>query len=132
MDSQGLGPDIKFLVTTLRRVTTAAQVLPFIYSSLYITVLVLYSITPENVAMVLDSVFYVSPVFVLSFLLLSKVLKLCRWHKTACVMPLIPSAVSLVDYYIIELTEVEAFVFNGVVILMAILLLIAAYNVFMK
>lgn len=38
----------------------------------------------------------------------------------------------MIDYYIIELTEIEALVTNLLTISMVILLLVAAYNVFLK
>lgn len=132
MDSQDRRADLKRLVDTLRRVTTAVQVLPFIYSAISIILLAVYNIVPESVQMLLDTLFYISPVTVVAFLLLSKLLHLCKWHKTACVLPLVPQVVSLTDYYIINLTVPEVWVANGTIITMTILLLVAAYKVFFK
>lgn len=107
MDSQDRRADLKRLVDTLRRVTTAVQILPFIYSAISIVLLAVYNIVPESVQMLLDTLFYVSPVTVIAFLLLSKLLHMCVWHKSACVLPMVPQAVSLTDYYIINLTVPE-------------------------
>lgn len=132
MDSQDRRTDLKRLVDTLRRVTTAVQILPFIYSAISIILLAVYNIIPEGVQMILDTLFYVSPVTIVAFLLLSKLLHMCKWHKTACILPVVPQAVSLTDYYIINLTIPEVWVANSLIIVMSALLLIAAYKVFFK
>lgn len=132
MDSQDRRADLKRLVDTLRRVTTAVQILPFIYSAISIILLAVYNIVPEGVQMILDTLFYVSPVTIVAFLLLSKLLHMCKWHKTACILPMVPQAVSLTDYYIINLTIPEVLVANSLIIVMSALLLIAAYKVFFK
>lgn len=132
MDSQDRRADLKRLVDTLRRVTTAVQILPFIYSAISIILLAVYNIVPESVQMILDTLFYVSPVTIVAFLLLSKLLHMCKWHKTACILPIVPQAVSLTDYYIINLTIPEVWVANSLIIVMSALLLIAAYKVFFK
>ena len=106
--------------------------MPFIYTALYLVSISLSYFLPEDSIWILDTLFYVSPVTVFAFLVLSKLLRLCRWHKTACILPLLPQVVSFVDYYIIELTELAAQVNIILFVCMAILLLIAAYNVFMK
>jgi len=82
--------------------------------------------------MILDTLFYVSPVTIVAFLLLSKLLHMCKWHKTACILPMVPQAVSITDYYIINLTIPEVWVANSLIIVMSALLLIAAYKVFFK
>ena len=132
MDSQDRRADLKRLVDTLRRVTTAVQILPFIYSAISIILLAVYNIVPESVQMLLDTLFYVSPVTVIAFLLLSKLLNMCVWHKSACILPLVPQAVSLTDYYIINLTVPEVWVANTLIVVMSAILLVAAYKVFFK
>lgn len=132
MDSQDRRADLKRLVDTLRRVTTAVQILPFIYSAISIVLLAVYNIVPESVQMLLDTLFYVSPVTVIAFLLLSKLLHMCVWHKSACVLPMVPQAVSLTDYYIINLTVPEVWVANTLIVAMSAILLVAAYKVFFK
>lgn len=132
MDSNDRRADLKRLVDTLRRVTTAVQVLPFFYTAISIILLSIYNIVPEGVQMNLDTLFYVSPVTVAAFLVLSKILHLCRWHKAACCLPLIPQVVSLIDYYIITLTDTGVNITNATIVTMSILLLVAAYKVFFK
>ena len=132
MDNQDRRADLKRLVDTLRRVTTAVQVLPFVYSALSIVTLPVYNFIPEEAQSQLDTLFYISPVCIVAFLILSKLLRLCKWHKTACILPAIPQIVGFIDCYIITLTVSEAYIINAVIIVMTVLLLIAAYKVFFR
>lgn len=132
MDSQDRRTDLKRLVDTLRRVTTAVQVLPFVYSALSIITLSVYNFIPEEAQSQLDTLFYISPVCIVAFLILSKLLRLCKWNKTACILPAIPQIVGFIDCYIITLTVPEAYIINAVIIVMTVLLLVAAYKVFFR
>lgn len=106
--------------------------MPFLYTIPYIAGLIASYFLSYDAARIFDTLFYVSPVTVCAFLVLSKLLRLCRWHKTACILPLLPQVVSFIDYYVIELTEIAAQVNIILFGSMAVLLLVAAYNVFMK
>lgn len=130
METRESRADFKRYITILRNATLAVQIIPFAYSLIYILVLLFYGKMTEGVEVTLDTLFYVSPVQVLCFLILSKVLRLCKWHRMACMLPLFPQIVSFVDYYIIELTELEGYVTNMTTIAMSVLLLVSAYNVF--
>ena len=123
---------VKYLIERLRYITLAVQIAPFIYSLLLIFCLTLHLFCSGPILRVLNNLFYVSPIVIVSFLVESKILKLCKWHKTACAIPLIPQALVAVDRYIIEFTEAEAYIAIITPIVLAILLLIAAYHVFIK
>lgn len=132
MDNRDQRVDLKFLVSTLRRVTTAVQVLPFVYSAISIITLSVYNFIPEEAQSQLDTLFYISPICIVAFLILSKLLRLCKWNKTACILPAIPQIVGFIDCYIITLTVPEAYIINAVIIVMTVLLLVAAYKVFFR
>lgn len=132
MEDRDRRVDLKRLVDILRRVTIAVQVLPFIYSGIYIIVLLIYNFSSDQLQSILDTIFYISPVSIIAFLVLSKLLRLCKWHKSACALPIIPQIVSVIDCYIYTFPVSAVYVFNGMLIAMAVLLLIAAYNVFLK
>lgn len=132
MENQGYHESVKKLVAILRRVTFTVQLLPFMYSFFYIVSLVLYNNVNEEAQLTLDSLFYVSPVCITAFLVLSKALHLCGWHRTACTIPAIPLVLNFIDYYIINFSEALASSFGYMVAGMCVLLLIAAYNVFIK
>ena len=124
--------DLKGLVDTLRHVTTAVQIIPFIYVAIYIAVLSVYYVASGDVLWLADTLFYVSPMTALAFLLLSRVLRLCKWHRRAVMLPILPQIVNLLDYYLLDLSEVAAHVNFYVIMSMAIILIIAAYNVFFR
>lgn len=123
---------VKYLLNKLRYITLAVQILPFIYSFLYIFSLVLYLICDESILRILDTLFYVSPIVVCGFLVESHILKLCKWHKSACILPILPQAIVFIDAYIVELTSIEAHIAIITPIVLSVLLLIAAYHVFIK
>lgn len=124
--------DLRNLVDKLRHVTTAVQIIPFVYVPVYMVALMLYYHASEDVLWILDTLFYVSPMTVLAFLVLSKALKLCKWHRRAVALPLIPQAFTFLDYYVIDFSEVVVTVNFCIIITMAVLLMIAAYHVFLK
>lgn len=108
----------------------AVQIIPFAYTFIYILVLFAYGNISDETASMLDTLFYISPIQIIGLLILSKVLHLCKWHRMACILPLFPQIVSFIDYYIIALTEIEAYVTNIITIIMSVLLLVSAYKVF--
>lgn len=114
----------------MRNATLAVQIIPFVYSFIYILILLSYGDVSEDTAVVLDTLFYISPLQIVGFLILSRVLRLCKWHRMACLLPIFPQAISFVDYYIIELTEVEGYLTNMTTVVMSALLLFSAYKVF--
>ena len=131
MDNHDLNR-IKYLIEKLRAITLAAQIIPFVYSALYIFGTVLYITAGENIIRVADTMFYVSPTIVAAFLIESRILKLCRWHRRACALPLIPQITVFVDYHIAPIGNIAAYIAILVPALMSTLLLIAAWNVFLK
>ena len=123
---------IKYVVSKLRDITLAVQIIPFAYTFIYIITLILYLFASEEVLTILDTLLYVSPIIIICMLVESKVLKLCRWHKTACALPAIPQINILIDRYIYEFSIRAEIIHLSIILLMSILLLVAAYNVFLK
>lgn len=123
---------IEYLVKKLRYITLAVQILPFMYSFFYILCLVLYMFCPENILHVLDTLFYVSPVIVCAFMIESHILELCKWHRAACILPVIPQIIVFIDYHIVTLIEIERYFAIATPVVLSLLLLIAAYNVFFR
>lgn len=123
---------IKYVISKLRAITLAVQIIPFAYTSIFIITLILYLFASDTVLTILDTLLYVSPLVVVCTLIQSSVLKLCRWHKTACILPVVPQINILADRYIYEFSVRAELLHVSVILLMSILLLIAAYNVFLK
>lgn len=132
MDNKENSGSVKYLIEKLRYITLAVQIAPFIYTVLYIICLILYLFCPEPIIMVLDTLFYVSPTTVLMMLVASKILKLCAWHRTACVLPVLPQVFVFTDHFIVELSTSAFYIVIITPVALAILLLIAAYHVFIK
>lgn len=119
---------IKRLIIVLKRITLSVQIVPFVFTALYIIDFAAYSWLTESAQALCDTLFYISPLVIAAHLVYSRILNLCRWHRMACVLPLFPQIVS--DYYIIELSEIESLVTDSITLVMTILLLISAYKVF--
>lgn len=113
----------------VNRITKAVQITPFVYSLIVTIVFSLYNVLGDNVLDLLDEVFYISPLVIVIFLVYSRILHLCKWHRITCVIPLLPKAVYFVDSFY-ELTQNEVLLANITSLSMAILLLVSAYKVF--
>lgn len=87
------------LVCILRNTTRIVKVAPFVYSGLYILCMIAYLFANYEFCFVLDLCFTTSPATVVLLLLLSKYLKLCKWHKLECALPMLPIVPILVDRY---------------------------------
>ena len=120
------------MLERLKRITNLVKILPFFFSGLYIVLMTMYFIPNESLWFVLDTFFYVSPVVAVVFTLLSKTLGLCNWHRTACVLPVIPQAFVLVDKFAFDLTRIGFFLHTVLTMTLFLTLLICAFNVFYK
>lgn len=129
MDNQDA---VKYIISKLRSITTAVQIAPFVYALFYIIALVIYLFASEQIMYVLDAILYVSPIVVVMNLLESRILKLCRWHKMTCVLPLVPQVNIILDDYIYRFSVRAEIIHIAMVIAMSVLLLVAAYNVFLR
>ena len=86
----------------------------------------------DNVAVILDTLFYVSPMTVVLLWLLSRAFKLCNWHRFECVLLLVPQIPIFFDDYISQFDYAGAAVNICVIGLLFLLSLINAYFVFIK
>lgn len=124
--------DVVAIVTILRNVTLIVQIYPFVYTMLYALCMLGYLVGSDMLSCALDQLFYTSPISVLFALILSRSLKLCKWHKLECVLPMIPLIHLVVDTYLVSLSNVSAIVNVGTIIVLCILSLVNAYFVFRK
>lgn len=132
MDSDQQGPNLETLVKKLRTITTVVQLLPFVYAVLYVVAMIVYLTGSEASSLVCDHLFYVSPVVVIYNLVLSRSLRLCVWHKTACLLQLFPECIGVIDRLAINLSMVAATVNVVSIIVFTLSLLLIAYNVFFR
>lgn len=118
------------LIKRLRSVTLAVQTMPFVYDFLFIITMALYMVAGESTIRFLDMFFYVSPTVAIQFLILSRLLNLCKWHKAACLLPITPQVPVVLDKTVIGLSETAVKINIITIMVMTILLLVAAYKVF--
>lgn len=97
MEEVELRGKIQNIVDKLRQITTLVQLAPFVLTFIYFILFGLYFILPDNILNVLDTLFYTSPVVALLLLMQSKILCLCKWHKMACALPVLPQIGVLAD-----------------------------------
>ena len=124
--------DIIAIVKILRKTTKIVKVYPFIYAMLYVMCMFGYMLFSENVAIILDQIFYTSPIVVSCNISLSYALKLCKWHRMECLLPIIPIFPLLIDYYIYPLNNIAVGINTTIMIAICIASLINAYFVFIK
>ena len=107
----------------------AVQVFPFIYTALFLFLFVAYSFSRGVVLDVIDHLTFVSPIVVVAHLAYSRMLKLCKWHRIACALPLFPQSIDLLDS-LVHFGETEWIISFITILLTFILFLIAIYKVF--
>lgn len=130
MDSRENENKIAHLVVILRRITYTVQLAPFIYSGILLVMLPLYFFASDTVLDLVDSIAYTSPTVMVIFLIESRILRLCKWHRAACLMPLIPQVPVFIDRYFWSFSYHLAAIVDAMVILTWILFLVAVYKVF--
>lgn len=111
------------IILIFRKVTRTVQLLPFVYLSVYAFLLLSETLLPDWLTTLLNALFYVPSSAIVTGLLLSRLLKLCAWHKTACLLPLSSKATEFIDNNIITFTQNEVILINtllGIVILVFI------------
>lgn len=106
--------------------------MPFIYTAFYVFALIAYLFAGERTLDFLDSMLYISPAVCVQFLILSHILRLCRWHHAACILPVTPQAFTFLDATVVDFSDTVATIAVCASIFMATTLLVAAYEVFLK
>lgn len=124
--------DILAIVRILRKVTKIVKIYPFVYAVLYALCMIGYLVCDDIVSVMLDQLFYTSPIVVSCNILLSYSLKLCKWHRLQCLLPMFPLIPLFVDYLVFPVSKL-AFTINALTIITLFALsLINAYFVFIK
>ena len=133
MDNQDESDErIKRLILMLRDITLAVQIAPFVISLLYILGITAQLLFSGDTSWLFSIILYTPPPIILIMLIFSRMLHLCKWHRLACALPLVPFCFTMIDAYLIELSDIAVWILNGLAIAMIIMLLMAAYNVFLK
>lgn len=107
------------------------KIIPFVYSFLTSVCVIAYLLVSDSACYWLDTMFYISPFTIFIMFLLSYSLKLCRWHRLECSLPLVPSLVGVMDAYI-DLGENTVFISCVTVAVIVILSIINGIKIFLR
>ena len=133
MDSQDPRAAIRKITSLLRKVTRIIQLIPFVYLAVYSLSAFSETQMSEELLCLRDSILAVSPVVNTGFLLFSRLLELCRWHKIACFLSFGTPAADYVDCYLFQFTQTEVVVINMSLAVVSVIFLLAAnYHFFGK
>lgn len=124
--------DVIAIVRILRRVTAIVKVYPFLYSMLYVSCMLVYMFCSDEVSILCDQLFYTSPFMIVCAIGLSYSLKLCKWHRLECILPLLPTFMVFVDEFICQIPKSASYLNAILMVAICILSLINAYFVFIK
>lgn len=127
MENLDLRAAVNKLTKVLRKTTRMFQLLPFVYLFLYTICCLSELILPDSLLSSLESVVLISPAGTLVFLVMSRLLELCSWHKTACLVPVSSTAVDYIDGFLLTFTEQEITIINTMTGVFSALFLILAY-----
>ena len=84
----------------------AVQVFPFVYAVLFILLYGSYSfITNETIRFVIDYSFFVSPIVVFAHYIYSRMLRMCVWHRIACLLPVLTQIVDVLDTFVVSISR---------------------------
>lgn len=120
------------VVAVLRRATRAAQIAPFVYLLLYAAYLLAGMFASEEVLGAADALFNVAPITTGGMLAVSRLFKLCRWHRIACLLPVSSQVEGCVDTFLVTLTQQEIIVINAAIAAAAVVFLVAAFKHFFR
>jgi len=108
----------------------AVQVLPFVYTGMFVFLFAAYSFCQGVWLDIIDYFFFVSPAVIAAHLIYSRMLMMCRWHRIACSLPLLPQSVDLFDTYVYHFGHNAWIAISVTILATTILFMIAIYKVF--
>lgn len=106
------------------------QLAPFAYLVFYAAYLLTCAFASEELLCLADSIMTVSPVTTFGMLVASRLLKLCPWHKVACLLPTSSQVEGYIDCYVFTFTQEEIIFINAALGILALVFLIAAIRHF--
>ncbi len=100
------------LVEILRKVTRIVQIAPFAYLALLATYLLCESFLPDWAVRLADNLLNAPAYATAGMLVLGRMLKLCAWFRTACLLPFTAKAECYVDSFVYTFTQNEVVIVN--------------------
>lgn len=130
MENQGPNGAVSHLVAILRKITRVVQLLPFAYLLLFASYLLCESVLPDAIARLADNVLNTPLLVILVMLGAGRLLRLCNWFKTACVLPLTTKVESYIDAFVFTFTQEEIILINTTIGIISLVFLILAIRHF--
>jgi len=130
METQDPSGAVSRIVSILRKITRMVQLLPFVYLLLLAVYLLTESILPEWALRIADNMLN-APLYAIAGMLgTGRLLKLCKWFKTACLLPVTTKIESYIDSFIITFTQNEVILINAALGIIMLAFVIIAYRHF--
>lgn len=115
------------LVNILRKVTRYFQFVPFVYLFIYSVLILSETFISDGFADFINSILLITPVWTVGTLIIAKLLELCVWHKTACLLPVTSEAFNFIDGTLFQFTEFEIILINSCIGIVSISFIILSY-----
>lgn len=112
MDSQDQNGVVSRLVVVLRKITRIVQVLPFAYLLVLAIYLLTECVLPDWMLRIADNILNIPCIAIVGMIGVGRILKLCVWHRAACLLPISTKVESYVDSFVITFTQNEVILFN--------------------
>lgn len=130
MEAQDPNGAVSSVIRILREATRIVQLAPFAYLVFYVAYMLFGYFASEEALCVADSLLTISPATTGMMLAGSRLFKLCRWHKTACLLPMTGQVEGYVDSFIITFTQEEIILINTTIGIISLVFLILAIRHF--
>lgn len=131
MDSPDRQRDaVSRVIEILRKVTRIVQIAPFVYLAFYSAYLIIGCFSSDALVSLADGVLFSSPLATTGMLFLSRLLKLCRWHKAACLIPSASQIEGIIDSYLFTFTQNEIILINTALGILSLAFIIRAHRHF--
>lgn len=130
MGNQDQRSAVSRLVDILRKTTRVVQIVPFVYLAFYAFYLLTECFLPADIAPALDDVLLVSPSVTIATLTLGRLLRLCYWHKAACLIPYASKIEGYIDSFVITFTENEIILINTATGILTLVFIVLAVRHF--
>ena len=121
---------VSSVIRILRKATRIVQLAPFAYLVFYVAYMLFGYFASEEALCVADNLLTISPATTGMMLVGSRLFRLCRWHKTACLLPMTSQVEGYVDSFIITFTQEEIIFINTAIGIISLLFLILSVRHF--
>lgn len=106
------------------------RIIPFAYLLVLSVYLLSQSLLPEWAQCLADAVLNVPIYIVIGMLGVGRLLKLCGWFRSACLLPMATKVEGYIDSFVVTFTQGEVVLINATLGVVILVFLIASYRHF--